>query len=308
MKQASFAWLGARRHVFKDNKRRVPDGGPSYTLSPLSLSAAGQRFILVKDTYRGILASKTAIVTGASAGIGYEAAKLFAQEGASVIAVARSSGKLASLADEIVAAGGKAFALVGDIKQEDVAKQAVELAIGHFGGLDIAFNNAGTLGALGALGEAAGISAADWHDTLDTNLGSAFFCAKYQLPAMLKRGSASLMFTSSFVGHAIGMPGMAAYAASKAGLVGLARTLAVGYGARGVRVNVLMPGGTDTEMGRAAASTPEARAFVEGIHATKRLARPVEIARAALFLASDAASFVTGSRLFVDGGVSMSKT
>lgn len=253
----------------------------------------------------GILAGKTAIVTGASAGIGYEAAKLFAQEGANVIAVARSGGKLAALVDEIVAAGGKAYALAGDLKQEDVAKEAVELALEHFGGLDIAFNNAGTLG---AMGELAGIRAADWHDTLDTNLSSAFFCAKYQIPAMLKRGSASLIFTSSFVGHTIGMPGMAAYGASKAGLVGLARTLAVEYGARGVRVNVLMPGGTDTDMGRAAASTPEARAFVEGLHATKRLAQPAEIARAALFLASDAASFVTGSTLFVDGGVSMSKT
>ena len=252
-----------------------------------------------------ILAGKTAIVTGASAGIGYEAAKLFAHEGANVIAVARSGGKLAALVDEIVAAGGKAYALAGDLKQEDVAKEAVELAIEHFGGLDIAFNNAGTLG---AMGELAGIRAADWHDTLDTNLSSAFFCAKYQMPAMLKRGSASLIFTSSFVGHTIGMPGMAAYGASKAGLVGLARTLAVEYGARGVRVNVLMPGGTDTDMGRAAASTPEARAFVEGLHATKRLAQPAEIARAALFLASDAASFVTGSTLFVDGGVSMSKT
>lgn len=253
----------------------------------------------------GILANKTAIVTGASSGIGYEAAKLFASEGASVVVVARRSDRLRALVDEIVAAGGRAFAVTGDVKEEDVAKKAVEQAVERFGGLDIAFNNAGTLGAMGDLAD---IDAAGWRDTIDTNLGSAFLCAKHQLPAMLQRGGASMIFTSSFVGYTIGMPGMAAYAASKAGLVGLARTLAVEYGARGIRVNVLMPGGTDTEMGGAAAPTPEARAFVESIHATKRLAQPAEIAKSALFLASDAASFVTGTTLFVDGGVSMSKT
>lgn len=253
----------------------------------------------------GILKNKTAIVTGASSGIGYEAAKLFASEGANVVVVARRSEKLLSLVDEIVGAGGTAVALVGDVKEEKVAKEAVDLAVEKFGGLDIAFNNAGTLGAMGELTE---VSTEGWRDTIETNLTSAFFCAKYQVPALLKRGNASLIFTSSFVGHTIGMPGMAAYSASKAGLVGLARSLAVEYSARGLRVNVLMPGGTDTEMGEAATPTPEARAFVESIHAVKRLASPVEIAKSALFLASDASSFVTGTTLFVDGGVSMSKT
>lgn len=253
----------------------------------------------------GVLANRTAIITGASAGIGYEAAKLFAREGANVVVVARGSAKLHALHDEIVATGGKAIALAGDVKDEQVARRAVDLAIEHFGRLDIAFNNAGTLG---ATGEVTDISAEAWHDTIDTNLSSAFFCAKHQIPAMLKHGNASLIFTSSFVGHTIGLPGMAAYGASKAGLVGLARTLAAEYSARGVRVNVLMPGGTDTDMGRAATPTPEARAFVESMHAMKRLALPHEIAKAALFLASDAASFVTGTTLFVDGGVSMSKT
>ncbi|MDC8784534.1 SDR family oxidoreductase [Roseateles koreensis] len=251
------------------------------------------------------LANKTAIVTGASSGIGYEAAKLFASEGANVVVVARREAKLYALVDEILSAGGKAVALVGDVKNEAVAEKGVELAIEHFGGLDIAFNNAGTLGAMGDVAE---LTAEGWHDTIDTNLTSAFYCAKYQIPALLKRGNASLIFTSSFVGYSIGLPGMAAYAASKAGLVGLARTLAAEYGARGVRVNVLMPGGTDTEMGGAATPTVEARAFVEGIHAMKRLALPVEIAKSALFLASDASSFVTGTTFFVDGGVTITKT
>lgn len=253
----------------------------------------------------GMLDNKTAIITGASAGIGHAAARLFAHEGARLVLVARRQDALDRLANDIAAAGGQALTLAGDVTDERVAARAVALALEQFGGLDIAFNNAGTLG---AMGEVTDIDVAGWRDTLDTNLTSAFHCAKHQIPALLARGKGSLIFTSSFVGHTIGLPGMAAYGASKAALVGLARCLAVDYGARGLRVNVLMPGGTDTEMGQAAAPTPEARAFVEHIHALKRLAEPDEIARAALFLASDAASFMTGTTLFVDGGVSMSKT
>ncbi len=194
---------------------------------------------------------------------------------------------------------------MGDVKDEACAKKAIELAVEHFGGLDIAFNNAGTMG---ALGNVFNISNDGWHDTIDTNLTSAFFCAKYQIPEMLKRKGASLIFTSSFVGYDKGLPNKAAYSASKAGLVGLAKTLAVEYSAQGLRVNVLMPGGTDSEMGQAATPTPEIRAFVESIHAMKRMADPSEIAKAALFLASDASSFVTGTTFFADGGVTITKT
>ncbi|BBP81443.1 MULTISPECIES: SDR family oxidoreductase [Pseudomonas] len=252
-----------------------------------------------------ILANKTAIVTGASSGIGFEAAKLFAKEGAKVVAVARRGEALERLVDEITAAGGVAVALAGDVKDERCVREAVALAVSRFGGLDIAFNNAGSMGALGAVTD---ISVEGWHDTIDTNLTSAFLCARHQIPELLKRPGGSLIFTSSFVGHSVGFPGMAAYAASKAGLVGLTRTLAAEYGAQGLRVNVLLPGGTDTEMGRAAASTAEQKAFVESIHALKRMARPEEIAQSALYLASDASSFVTGTTLFVEGGVTITRT
>lgn len=124
---------------------------------------------------------------------------------------------------------------------------------------------------------------------------------------MLSRGGGSLIFTSSFVGHTAGFPGMAAYAASKAGLVGLTQVLAAEFGARGVRVNSLLPGATDTEMAREFASTPEARAAVANLNALKRMAEPAEIARAALFLASDASSFVTGTAFLADGGVSINR-
>lgn len=251
------------------------------------------------------LSNKVAIITGASSGIGYAAAKLFAREGAKVVVAARSQAELDALVEEITQAGGQAVALVGDVKDEGFAKDLVDLAKVRFGGLDVAFNNAGTMGEVGATPD---VSLSGWEDTIQTNLTSAFLGAKYQLPAMLERNGGSLIFTSSFVGYTAGIPGMAAYAASKAGLIGLTQTLASEYGAKGIRVNALLPGGTDTPMGRAFASTPETLAFVQTLHAMKRMASPDEIAKSALYLASDASSFTTGSALLADGGVSINRT
>ncbi|HEX8612729.1 MAG TPA: SDR family oxidoreductase [Telluria sp.] len=251
------------------------------------------------------LSGKVAIVTGASSGIGYETARLFAREGAKVVVSARRQAELNALVAEIERGGGQALAVAGDICDEDTARALVEAAVGRFGGLDIAFNNVGMTGESCAVAD---LPVAAWNAVLATNLTSAFLCARYQLPAMVARGGGSLIFTSSFVGHSVGFPGMGAYAASKAGLIGLMQVIAVEYGAHGIRANALLPGGTDTPMGRAAASTPEARAFVEGLNALKRLAQPQEIARSALYLASGASSFTTGSSLLVDGGVSINRT
>jgi NAD(P)-dependent dehydrogenase (short-subunit alcohol dehydrogenase family) len=248
------------------------------------------------------LKDKVAIVTGASSGIGRAAALLFAREGARVVAAARRKEALDALVTEIVAAGGRAVAVSGDVKDASHAENLVETAREQFGGLDIAFNNAGTLGEMGAVPE---VSLAGWRDTLETNLTSAFLAAKHQLPAMVERGGGSLIFTSTFVGHTVGFPGMAAYAASKAGLLGLTQVLAAEYGPQGIRVNALLPGGTDTPMGRLVADTPEKQAFVAGLHALKRTAAPEEIARSALYLASEAGSFTTGTAMLVDGGVSV---
>ncbi|UDL88419.1 SDR family oxidoreductase [Mesorhizobium sp. PAMC28654] len=249
------------------------------------------------------LANKIAIVTGASSGIGRATAKLFAEEGARLVVAARHQGELDALVEEIREAGGSVVALAGDVTQEPYANALVELALDSFGGLDIAFNNAGSVGLMGGIPE---MLSKTWHETMDTNLTSAFLCAKHQIPAMLDRGGGSLIFTSSFVGRTAGIPGMAAYAAAKAGLIGLTQVLAAEYGPKGLRVNALLPGGTDTP--GATTTTPEARAFVEGIHALKRMARPEEIARSALYLASDASSFTTGTALFADGGVSINRT
>uniref|UniRef100_UPI00249360D6 SDR family oxidoreductase n=1 Tax=Sinimarinibacterium flocculans TaxID=985250 RepID=UPI00249360D6 len=157
-------------------------------------------------------------------------------------------------------------------------------------------------------GPTADITAHQWRETVDTNLTSAFFAAKHQMPAMLQRGAGSVIFTSTFVGYTVGFPGAAAYAASKAGLVGLTQALAAEFGPRSVRVNALLPGGTDTPMAARMNGTPEALAQVASLHALKRIARPEELAQAALFLASDAASFMTGTAMLVDGGVSINRT
>lgn len=253
----------------------------------------------------GVLAKKVAIVTGASSGIGHAAARLFASEGASLVIVARRQAELNDLLSSIERAGGVAIAVVGDVKEEATAKHAVDVAVSTFGGLDISFNNAGTLGAMGPTPD---ISADGWRDTIDTNLTSAFFGAKYQIPEMLRRGSGSVIFTSTFVGHTVGFPGAAAYAASKAGLIGLTQALAAEFGPNSVRVNALLPGGTDTPMGAQMNYTPEALAHVASLHALKRIANPEELAQAALFLASDAASFMTGAAMLVDGGISINRT
>lgn len=253
------------------------------------------------------LEGKVAIVTGASSGIGRATAKLFAREGARLVVAGRRQPALDALVAEIGEAGGEAVAMPGDVKDEAHARDLVDRAVKSFGGLDIAFNNAGTMGDAGPIADA---SLGGWHDVLDTNLTSAFLAARYQTKAMTARGGGSIIFTSSFVGYTVGLPGVAAYAASKAGLIGLVQALAVELGTVGIRVNAVVPGGTDTpaNVANAPDATAETRAFVEGLHALKRMARPEEIAQSVLYLASDASSFVTGSAFLADGGVSIMRT
>jgi NAD(P)-dependent dehydrogenase (short-subunit alcohol dehydrogenase family) len=193
------------------------------------------------------------------------------------------------------------------VRDEALARALVDAAVSRFGGLDIAFNNAGVAGAVGPVPE---VALTDRRDTVETNLTSTFLGAKHQVPALLERGGGSLIFTSTFVGHTIGMPGMAAYAASKAGLMGLVQVLAAEWGSKGIRANAILPGATDTpaNIANAPDAPAETRAFVEGSHALKRMAQPAEIAQAALYLASDASSFVTGEALRVDGTVSINRT
>jgi NAD(P)-dependent dehydrogenase (short-subunit alcohol dehydrogenase family) len=251
------------------------------------------------------LAGRVALVTGASSGIGRATAKLFAEEGAKVVVAARRHDELERLVAEIAAAGGHAAALAGDVRSEDFAMALVELATSRFGRLDVAFNNAGTLGEAGA---SSGVSRAGWDDALATNLTSAFLGAKHQIPAMLKGGRGSIVFTSTFVGYSCSFPGVAAYAASKSGLIGLTQALAAEYGPQGLRVNAILPGAVDTPMYREMNDSETSQAFVTNLHALKRVGTPEELARSVLYLASDDSSFMTGTAMLVDGGASITRT
>ncbi len=251
------------------------------------------------------LDDKVAIITGASSGIGRATALLFAKEGASVVLNGRRKNELDGLVREITAAGGKAVAHAGSVAVEDTAEALVKLAMDRFGRLDVAFNNAGILG---EAGPSTGVSAAGWNEALAINLSGAFFGAKHQIPAMLKSGAGSIIFTSTFVGYTASFPGVAAYAASKSGLIGLTQTLASEFGPQGIRVNAILPGAVDTPMYQAMNSTSEAQGFITGLHALKRVSTPDELAKSALYLASDESSFQTGSAMLVDGGLSITRT
>lgn len=251
-----------------------------------------------------LLNGKTAIITGASSGIGAAAALLFARQGANLVLSARGVERLDRIADQINQSNGRARALAGDVTDEAHAHELVNLAQYEFGGLDIALNNAGMVGDTVRVPE---MDTGNWDRVLATNLTSAYFAAKYQIPAMQARGGGSIIFTSSFVGHTIGFPGMGAYAAAKAGLVGLTQVLAAEHGREGIRVNALLPGGTRTAMAGDLENNPETEAFLGGLHALGRIAEPDEIAQVALFLASGGASFVTGSAMLADGGNSIFK-
>ena len=251
------------------------------------------------------LGGKVAIVTGASSGIGRATAKLFAQEGAKVVVGARREAELAELVREIKAAGGEAVALAGDVQSEQYAKDLVAAAVKQFGRLDIAFNNAGTIGPTGATTE---VAEKDWNSAVAVNLTSAFLSAKHQIPAILKQGGGSIIFTSTFVGYSSSFPGVAAYAASKSGLIGLTQALAAEYGPQGLRVNAILPGAIDTPMYHEVNNSEEQRAWLTNLHALKRVGRPEEVARSVLYLASDDAAFVTGTAHLVDGGVSITRS
>ncbi|ALC29061.1 glucose 1-dehydrogenase [Streptomyces sp. CFMR 7] len=247
----------------------------------------------------GLLSGKVALITGASSGIGAAAARHFADEGAAVVLVARRAALLEEGAERIRKDGGRAVAVPGDVTRPADMERAVATAVDRFGRLDCAFNNAGHASAGTVLHE---LPDEDFDRTLDVNLRGVWNCLRAQLPAMLAAGGGAVVNTSSVAGVRA-TAASAAYVAAKHAVIGLTRAAAAEYGEHGIRVNALVVGGTDTEM--MDALRPPGPAVGAGFGSRgiqRRLADPVEIARAAAWLCSDASSFTTGTALAVDGG------
>jgi 3-oxoacyl-[acyl-carrier protein] reductase len=250
---------------------------------------------------RGRLADKVAIVTGADAGIGRACARLFAREGARVVAVDVNAASALRIDQLIEADGGQCAFVAADVSEKAGCEAMVATAIEAFGGVDILVNNAG-IGSKGKLHE---IADADWDAVIRTNLDSVYHGVRAVLPHFLERGSGNIVNTASSFGI-LATDAYPAYCASKAAVVNLTRQLAIDYGP-GIRVNCVCPGATATPrlLARieAAADPAAALARLEGLNRSlRRLAAPEEIAYAMLFLASDESSFVTGHALVVDGG------
>lgn len=245
---------------------------------------------------------KVALVTGASSGIGRAVAVAFAREGAQVVAVARRSKELSETVELATRAGGHARAYVADVTRESQVLEAVHFAEVQCGRLDTVFHAAGGIFATGLTDT---LAEAEFRSWLDSYLISAFLVGKHALAAMLRAGGGSLINVGTFVGHDKAIPGVCGYAAAKTGLIGLTRTIAREYAAQNVRANVLISGAVDTPLFRRWNDDENKRAWAASLHALGRVALPEELAAAAVFLASDESSFVTGSTFAVDGGVAL---
>jgi NAD(P)-dependent dehydrogenase (short-subunit alcohol dehydrogenase family) len=249
------------------------------------------------------LEGKVAIITGAASGIGRAAAQLFAAEGARVVA-ADLNAEGDAVAKEITAQGGSATFVHGDLSEATVAQNAVDTALRTYGRLDILYNNAG-IAPLGQDGMITNIEEDDWDFILRVNLKSVFQCCKAALPVIAEGGGGAVINTAS-VTALLGHIGQDAYTASKGAIVALTRALAVEYAPQKIRVNVICPGVVRTGITEVMWSDLIPKEVVEGVqraHLT-RLGQPDDIARAALFLASDDAAFVTGAVFAIDGGFS----
>lgn len=247
------------------------------------------------------LAEKVALITGAGSGIGRESALLFAREGAAVACVDLDEAAAAATAEAVVAAGGRAVAQRADVARAVDCAAMVTAAEQAFGRLDVLFNNAGVM--LHADGGAVDTDEAVWDTTMDVNAKGVFLGCKYGIPALLRAGGGSIINTASFVAVMGAATPQLAYTASKGAVLALTRELAVIHARQGIRVNALCPGPLRTELLMSVLDT-EAKRQRRLVHIPMgRFGEAAEIARAALFLASDESSFVTGTDFLVDGGL-----
>lgn len=250
----------------------------------------------------GRLQDRVALVTGASRGIGRAIAADFAAEGAIVVGTGRHAATGLPAMAEIVAGGGRARFLEGDVADEARVQEIVATVLADHGRIDIMVNNA----AIQREGRLAEQRTSDFHDVVNTNLLGTFLFCRAVLPAMVTQGSGVIINVSSVLGL-VGDPVLPVYCATKAGILGLTRSIAIAYADRGVRAVGLCPGDVDTELNQQYFdSQPDPAAFrsrIEREYPVRRIATVEEIARVATFLASDDASFIAGTHVLVDGGI-----
>lgn len=250
------------------------------------------------------LAGKTAWVSGAGSGIGRASALLFAQEGANVVVLDRSPA-VEDTAAEVRAAGGRALAFVRDSSEESNVAESIDAAVREFGALDVCFANAGISGGMVPLQEQ---TPEHWFEVLKVNLVGTFLAVKHAARVMTPRKRGSIVCTASVAGVRSGAGG-SPYSASKAGVISFVQTTAYQLSGTGVRINAVCPGLIETGMTRPIFEQARARGTdykIGQLNPLRRAGAPIEIARMALFLASDAASYVNGQAFPVDGGLSCS--
>lgn len=248
------------------------------------------------------LTGKTAFVTGASRGIGRAMAAALADAGADVAVVARTAAGLADVADDVTAAGRRAVVIPADVTDEASVAAAVGTAIDELGHVDIVINNAGGSNFMVGFRD---LRISGWEKLIRLNLTSAVYVCHAFADHLLGRGSGSVINVASVAGVA-SAPLLTPYGAAKAGLISLTKSLAVEWAASGVRVNALCPGWTATELNRNLWEDPQAGPATVATVPMRRWARAEEMAGPAVFLASDAASYLTGQTIVVDGGQTVS--
>lgn len=247
-------------------------------------------------------AGKTVLITGGASGIGRATASLLASRGARVMIVDRDGDAAATVAHEILDAGGEAAAEQVDVTSPDDVERMVAATLSHFGGLDHAVNSAGIGGERAKTAE---YPADVWQQIIAVNLIGVFLSMKAEIPAILDAGGGSIVNLASVAG-VIGYPNHTAYSASKHGVIGLTRSSALEYARRGIRINAVCPAFTRTPMvmDRLIAGDPEREERLKASNPMGRLGEPDEVAETILWLCSDAAGFVTGQSIVLDGGLS----
>jgi len=248
---------------------------------------------------------KVVLITGASSGIGRATAESFASKGAKIVVAARRIKELESLVASIEAKGGKASAIRTDVSDANSVEQMVNHTIEVFGRLDYAINNAGIEGKLKGITD---LTEDDWDQVLDINLKGTFLCMKYEAKAMLNQDNGGAIVNIGSVNSFLGFPTGSAYVTSKHGLVGLTSSISAELAPKGIRVNLICPGITDTPMHHRLRGIVGDDLYDKGLLPTvhvQRIGRPEEIAQAIVFLCSDESSYISGSTLVVDGGLTL---